>query len=112
MRILISGSLFYDDQPVVFITLQAIATNSGGEEITLVHDGQMGAQLIASQIAEANPDFGFVDEPHPGVRDDRLIAMGADRCLVFVQTSQPHLPARAFERRALEAGIRTTVYSD
>ena len=105
MRLLITGSNFYDNHRAVFVSLDSLVRLAGGEIITVVHDGRVGAELIAGQIADASSEAGLENECHPDATAQELVDIGADRCLYFIQHRFNDARARDMVARARAAGI-------
>ena len=80
---------------------------AGGEIITVVHDGHLGAQVIAAQLTEASEDVGLENECHPRASAQELVDLGADRCLYFLQKGFDDTRARELAACARAAGILT-----
>jgi hypothetical protein len=106
-RLIISGSLGYDDRGEIVTTLDAIVRLAGGEVITIVHADVPGAESIAASIAQRSADSGLVDEPHawsPTVAAE-MIALGADELLVFGHRGGDLAAVNELRERAADAGI-------
>lgn len=90
MRILVTGSRDWTDAQTVFDALEKAAY--GAVEVTVVHGANArGADRIAADYAKAR--FWNV-EPHPAdwgrhksaagpIRNEEMVALGADVCLAF-----------------------------
>ena len=112
MRVLITGSNFYDNHRAVYVSLDSLVRLAGGEIITVVHDGRVGAELIAGQIADASAEAGLENECHPNATAQELVDLGADRCLGFLQRRFNDVRAQDMMTRSRAAGIFTLWESD
>ena len=102
-RILVTGSRAWTARPPVSFALAAAAIHYGGSHnctVTLVHGGARGLDLLAADIVTrwnqrwGGGTTGWVIEEHPadwatcgkaagGIRNQRMVDLGADACLAF-----------------------------
>lgn len=94
MRILVTGSRFWDDWPLIRDALIEVWNEFGRpDDVTVVHGGAMGADTIADVEATLN---GWRVEVHPAkwslfgkkagiLRNVEMVDSGADICLAFIK---------------------------
>lgn len=102
-RILVTGSRAWTARLPVSFALAAAAIHYGGSHsgtVTLVHGGARGLDLLAADIVTrwnqrwGGGATGWVIEEHPadwatcgkfagGIRNQRMVDLGADVCLAF-----------------------------
>ena len=109
-RILITGSRKFTDLTIIEAAL--LAEGPG----TVVHGCADGTDQLAHQIAMKYRIQGYTVEPHPAkwralgdgagrIRDEELVALGADVCLAFFKTGAANRGTRDCVGRATSAGI-------
>ncbi len=90
-RILVTGSRYFSDFPIMRDAILQAAANSNGRPVTVVHGGARGADQMAARIARKH---GFQVEEHPAdwdkhgrragpIRNQQMVDAGADICLAF-----------------------------
>lgn len=113
MRILVTGSRYWGDRDLLWMTLNRIVPPFS----TIVHgDCPSGADRLAADWVEAQPDVKV--EAHPAnwslegkgagpMRNQRMVDLGADLCIAFPQGESRG--TRDCMRRARAAGIPVVV---
>ena len=107
MRLLVTGSLGYDDPNCVYAALKAVQHNAGGEVIEVLHEGRGGAEAIAGAVARQNKHFGLVDVLLTG-----LTFVGINECHAFFQEGQDGSRAEGILAVAEGLGLRWRTYRD
>lgn len=92
MRILITGSREWTDEPAIRAALNAAIRGVSSHKITVVHGGARGADSVAGRIAEEyeidvevhRPDYRkHARNRAPLERNLHMVRLGADICLAF-----------------------------
>lgn len=97
MRILVTGSRYWEDQATIYRALCQASMRVPDSEIILVHGGARGADRIAASFADA---MGWRVQVHPALwdiwgkragimRNIQMVDSGADICLAFIKDSSP-----------------------
>ena len=107
MRLLVTGSLGYDDPNCVYAALKAVQHNAGGEVIEVLHEGRGGAEAIAGAVARQNKHFGLVD-----VLLAELTFIGINECHAFFQEGQDDTHAHAILEAVRALRVTTAAYYD
>lgn len=90
MRLLITGSRFFDDYDVMDKAMKQIRQQHG-DEVVLVHGGAAGADVLSGRFAHK---YGWEVEEHKAnwkrfgpsagpIRNQEMVDAGADLCLAF-----------------------------
>lgn len=124
MRLLITGSRDWTDQPTIGNLIVAVMTEFAVEHgldwnnpdwVTIVHgDCPTGADAMADEFARK---FGYKVESHPAdwsvgkkagyIRNKKMVDLGADVCLAFIKNNSKG--ATMTVDLAQKAGIKTTI---
>lgn len=113
MRVLVTGSRDWTDATVISRALSSISTD---EQITVVHGGAKGADILAGQFAQ---HLGYSVEVHEAdwdtygkragyIRNKKMVDLGADLCLAFIKNNSKG--ATICLDLADKAGIPTKVW--
>lgn len=108
MRLIITGSRAYLDQPAVFVVLEQIFLSGGGEEIVLYHEPLAGLDRIVTAISRENADLGFVDH----VTDFDSGLPPVDGLLAFFQRGADGVRGEEILERARVAGLLTMAFRE
>jgi len=114
MRILVTGSRAWDDWLTIGVALTEAA--EGALDVSVVHGGARGADVMAGAVATAR---GWSVEVHRAdwtthgkaagfIRNQAMVALGADVCLAFIVSDS--LGATHCARAAAQAGIPVKRY--
>jgi hypothetical protein len=115
-RILVTGSRDWTDTDLIRDALMAATVDVPDARVVVVHGGAGGADTIADRLALR---LGWRREPHPAdwarygrragpLRNDAMVALGADLCLAFILDRSPG--ASHCWSRARYAGIPDVPY--
>lgn len=116
MRILVTGSRDWTDWRALTDALIETGGSTMNPDVTVVHGGARGADMMADEIAETR---GWLREPHPAdwgrygkaagpIRNQEMVDAGADVCLAFYLPGLPCKGTSDCDRRAVKAGIPVT----
>jgi hypothetical protein len=117
VRVLVTGSRTWTDTDVIERALRNSTSRARPDEVTVVHGGADGADMLAHWCAQM---LGMNTEVHPAdwsryvrragmVRNEAMVATGADLCLAFILDHSRG--ASHCARAARSAGISTRIYT-
>jgi len=114
VRILVTGSRFWDDADSLMKALSDIVWQVDSRKVAIVHGGcPSGADAIAGQTARA---LGLTVEVHPAdwdthgraagpIRNQEMVSLGADVVLAFFRKDAANRGTSDCVARAVKAGI-------
>jgi hypothetical protein len=116
-RILVTGSRAWTDYDAIRDAIEKAAADLGGGAV-VVHGNAQGADRLADRAARS---LGLRTEPHSArwrtegraagpLRNQRMVDLGADVCLVFIVSGLEIVGTKDCWRRADTAGIPCKVY--
>lgn len=116
MRILVTGSRYWDDADAIRDALCWSTLGIPWRQVFVVHGDAKGADTIADQMARG---MGMIPEPHPAdwstygraagpIRNQEMVDLGASVCLAFLKDGS--IGTADCIRRAKKAGIPVTIF--
>jgi len=116
MRVLVTGSRLWADGKLIHDALVEATAGAEPGDVVVVHGACSGADWFAEQAAFA---LGMAVETHPAdwslgrragpLRNNDMVALGADICLAFILDSSPG--ASHCVASATRAGIPVRLYT-
>ena len=118
MRIIVIGSRLFRDKELVRDSIRQAWIDLGKPAlVTIVHTGAPGPEAEASILADK---MGFTLEIHDknwengslaaSIRNQEIIKLGADLCLIFIRNNPPAL--LNFSEQVKSSGIPVRIFSE
>lgn len=130
MRIIVTGSRDYANREHLFACLDlhlAVACHDRGEPLRVVHGGARGADSLAQEWYESRKAANYILLHEPEVhradwdtfgkkagilRNIKMAALGADRCVAFLQLGAANKGTRHMIKVATGHGIPVQIHGE